>query len=177
MKKKFFNQKLLVGLAVVGLTGFLTVRSVMAQNVSLKNLSGEAVTMQEMKGKITVLAIGATWLPLSKDQAVIVNKLTKTFAKKDVAIYFVATDSDVQKSRNFATDDQIGVFGTKNKLTAPILRDTTGATLKKFGLDQIPAFVILDATGKVIEKIDGIDPDPEADLAEQLTNTLNGLLN
>lgn len=136
--------------------------SVSAQT-NLTSLDGAKVNVEDQQGKIVVLAIGATWLPLSKDQAVITNKLAKKYAVKDVAIYFVATDSSNAKSKNYASNEDISAFATRNKLNVSILRDSDGAgTLKKFGVDQLPSFVVLDKNGKVAEVFGGIDPKNDA---------------
>ena len=47
---------------------------------TLTSLNGEKVNISNQTGKIVVLAIGASWLPLSKDQAGFTNKLAKKFA-------------------------------------------------------------------------------------------------
>lgn len=136
-----------------------------AQTVSFSALGGESVSLQSQKGKVVVLAIGATWLPLSKNQAVIASKLAKKYAGRDVVIYFVATDSNVAKSKNFATNEDVQAFATRNKLTASILRDSDGAaTLKRFKIDQLPAFIIFDKDGKsVSEPFGGLTPTAEAE--------------
>ena len=148
--------------AVLGLV-FAVSLNAAAQSVTLTSLAGEKVNITGQNGKIVVLAVGATWLPLSKDQAIITNKLAKKYAGRDVVIYFVATDSSNAKSKNFASNDEVGAFATKNKLSVPILRDSDGLlTLKKFGVDQIPSFVILGKDGKPIsEAFGGIDPDSD----------------
>ncbi len=120
-----------------------------AQNVSLTTLGGDNFSLQSQKGKIVVLAVGASWLPLSKNQTLVINKLAKKYAGRDVVIYFVATDSTAAKSKNFASSEQIQTFATRNKMTASILRDSDGAaTLKKFKIDQLPAFLVFDKDGK-----------------------------
>ncbi|HVE58122.1 MAG TPA: TlpA disulfide reductase family protein [Pyrinomonadaceae bacterium] len=131
-----------------------------AQAVSLVSLDGEKVNITGQNGKVVILAVGATWLPLSKDQVVITNKLAKKYAGRDVVVYFIATDSANAKSKNFASNDEISDFAAKNKLGVTILRDSDGLlTLKKFAIDQLPSFVILDKTGKSIsEPFGGIDP-------------------
>lgn len=137
-----------------------------AQAVNLTTLDGEKVNVTGQNGKVVILAIGATWLPLSKEQAVAANKLAKRYAGRDVVVYFVATDSANTKSKNFASAADIETFVTKNKLTVPVLRDSDGLlTLKKFAVDQLPSFVILDKTGKSIgEPFGGIDPDSDISL-------------
>ena len=53
----------------------------------------------------------------------------------------------------------------RNKLKVTILRDNNGkASVKKYNLDQLPSFIILDKKGKPDGKpISGIDPLSEID--------------
>lgn len=127
---------------------------------SLAKLDGGSVDVQAQKGKVVILAVGASWLPLSGKQAEYTNMLAKKYAGKNVVIYFVMTDSTAQKSKNFASGEDINKFVAGNKLSLPILRDSDGAvTLKKFSIDQIPSFVILDKDGNQSgEAFGGIDP-------------------
>jgi DNA-directed RNA polymerase alpha subunit len=99
---------------------------------ALTSLDGTRVDLQGQRGKIVILAIGASWLPLSNKQAEYTNILAKRYTGKDVAVYFVATDSTTAKSKNFATDADIEKFVVASKLAVPVLRDSVGAvTLKK----------------------------------------------
>lgn len=127
---------------------------------SLTKLDGGSVDVESQKGKVVVLAIGASWLPLSNKQAEYTNLLAKKYAGKNVVFYFVVTDSTNAKSKNFASDDAVRKFTTANKLTMPILRDSDGASvLKKFNVDQVPSFLILDKDGNQSgEAFGGIDP-------------------
>jgi thiol-disulfide isomerase/thioredoxin len=147
-----------------------------AQGVSLTSIDGQRVDVQARKDKVVVLAIGASWLPLSNQQAVFANKLAKKYAGRDVEIYFVMTDSISQKSKNYATDADLQSFAARNKLNVTILRDSDGAhTLKKFGVDQIPSFVILGKDGKpATEAFGGIDPktDISVSIAQQIDKIL-----
>lgn len=131
-----------------------------AAQTSLVGLDGSRVDVQGQRGKIVILAIGASWLPLSGKQAEFTNLLAKKYAGRDVIVYFVSTDSTTPKSKNFASNEDVKKFATANKLTATILRDGDGAlTLKKFNIDQIPSFVILDKNGNMVgQAFGGIDP-------------------
>lgn len=151
-----------------------------AQEVRFSSLGGESVSLQSQRGKVVVLSVGATWLPLSKNQVAITNKLSKKYAGRDVVFYFVATDSDVAKSKNFASNDDVQAFATRNKLTASILRDSDGAaTLKAFKIDQIPAFIIFDKTGKApFEPFSGLTPTSQAenDLMSLISKKIDEIL-
>ena len=147
-----------------------------AQAVTLTSLDGEKVNVQGQKGKVVVLAIGASWLPLSNQQVVSLNKLAKKYAGRDVVFYFVTTDSTSVKSKNYADDDAIRKFAANNKLSVPILRDSDGAiTLKKFGIDQLPSFVILGKDGKpATESYVGIDP--KTDITAAISREIDEIL-
>jgi hypothetical protein len=92
-------------------------------------------------------------------------------------VYWVSTDSDSLKSKNYASDEQLRDFAKKNRLKIAVLRDPDGALFKRVGVpgNQLPAVVILDRAGSVHgEPVAGIDP--KGDLVGQLSGTLNGLL-
>ena len=121
-----------------------------AGQTSLTSLDGTRIDIQGQRGKVVILALGASWLPLSNKQAEYTNVLAKRYTGKDVVVYFVATDSATPKSKNFATNADIEKFVAGSRLTVPVLRDSDGAlTLKKFNVDQLPSFVILDKQGNV----------------------------
>ena len=149
-----------------------------SQTATLQTLNGENISLDSHKGKVVVLAIGASWLPLSKQQATTTNKLIKKYANNNVVIYWVSTDSTNAKSKNYASNEQIQMFATRNKLTATILRDSDGAfTLKRFAVDQLPSFVVLDKTGKAIgEPFGGLDPENEPEIFMQVSLAIDKVL-
>jgi thiol-disulfide isomerase/thioredoxin len=150
--------------------------AVAAQTVTFTSIDGAKVDLSAQKGKVVVLGIGASWLPLSKDQAAAINKLTKKYAGRDVAFYFIATDSTSEKSKNYASDDDIRKFSQTNKMTITILRDTDGLISKKqYKIDQMPAFIILDKEGNLSgAPFGGIDPD--TDISQLLSKKIDAIL-
>lgn len=138
----------------------LVLAGVSSAQTSLISLSGGKVDIQAQRGKVVIVAIGASWLPLSGKQADFANMLAKRYAGKNVAMFFIVTDSDVVKSKNFASTEDIRKFVMTNKLSMPVLRDPDGAaTLKKFNVDEIPSFLVLDKNGNLVgEPFGGIDP-------------------
>ena len=127
---------------------------------NLTGLDGSRVDIEGQTGKVVILAIGASWLPLSSKQAEFTTVLAKKYSGKNVVVYFVVTDSSNSKSKNHATDDQIRKFAADSKLSVTILRDSEGiATVKKYRVEQMPSFVILNKTGSQAgEPFGGIDP-------------------
>lgn len=158
----------------VALVGLLTAAA-FSQTV-LTSLDGSRVDVGAQKGKVVVLAVGATWLPLSAKQIEYTNALAKKYQGKDVVFYFVATDSANPKSKNFASSDEIRKFTFANKFNGIVLRDADGAvTLKKYDIDQVPSFVILNKNGVQIgEPFGGIDP--KYDITNPISKAIDKLL-
>src|SRR5215204_3776968 len=126
----------------------------MAQNrgpveFSLHTIDGQTITSDSLRGEVVVLAFGASWLPLSKTQLQGVRKLADEYSSRGVVVYWVSTESEDPKSKNFASDDQLRSFAQKYGLKVTVLRDDDGAVSKRFGVDQLPSIVILDKEGNI----------------------------
>lgn len=143
-----------------------------APEFSLRAIDGETVTSSSLRGEVVVLAFGASWLPLTRNQMEAVKKLADQYAGRGVAVYWVSTESESPKSKNYASDEQLRALAQKYKAT--VLRDPDDAVSKRLGVDQLPSVVIIDKQGNVADKIGGMDPN--ADLAKQLAERLNKLL-
>lgn len=168
------NQKrFLAGLLVVLLSGFAIAQD--RVDFSLRSIDGQTVSSESLRGEVVVLAFGASWLPLSKTQLQGVRKLADEYSKRGVVVYWVSTESNEAKSKNFASDDQLKNFSQKHGLNVTVLRDPDGAVSKRFGVDQLPSIVILDKEGNVSgAPIGGLDPT--GNLAAQLAPRLDKLL-
>ena len=103
------------------------------------------------------------------------RKFADEYSNRGVVVYWVSTESDDSKSKNFASDEQLRAFSTKYGLKVTVLRDPDGAVSKKLGVDQLPSIVILDKQGNVAGgPIGGLDPN--GNLAGQLASRLDKLL-
>lgn len=167
------QRRFLAGLLAILLSSFA-----LAQNrtdFSLRSIDGQTVTSESLRGEVVVLAFGASWLPLSKTQLQGVRKLADEYSKRGVVVYWVSTESNDPKSKNFASDDQLKNFSQKYGLNVTVLRDPDGAVSKRFGVDQLPSIVILDKEGNISgAPIGGLDPT--GNLATQLAPRLDKLL-
>ncbi len=141
---------------------------------SLRSIDGQTITSDSLRGEVVVLAFGASWLQLSKAQLQGIRKLADQYSDRGVVVYWVSTESEDQKSKNFASDDQLRAFAQKYGLKVTVLRDADGAVSKKFGVDQLPSIVIIDKQGVPSEPIGGLDPN--GNLAGQLASRLDKVL-
>ena len=140
-----------------------------APDFSLRAIDGPPVTSESLRGEVVVLAFGASWLPLTRNQMEALKKVADQYAGRGVAVYWVSTESDSAKSKNFVPDDDLRVLGRKYKIS--VLRDPDGQISRRLGVDQLPSTVILNKQGQVAATLGGLDP--KADIARQLAERLD----
>jgi cytochrome c biogenesis protein CcmG/thiol:disulfide interchange protein DsbE len=166
--------KTIIAVALVTLTLFSFAPRTDAQSAefSFRSIDGPAVTSESVRGEVVVLGFGASWLPLTRNQMEGLKKLADQYAGRGVAVYWVSSESDSLKSKNFASDDDLRALGRKYKIT--VLRDPDGAVSKRLGVDQLPSTLIINKQGQVAATLGGLDPN--ADLAKQLAEKLDKVL-
>lgn len=146
-----------------------------SSDFTLRSINGQSLGSGEWRGQVVVLAVGASWLPMSRKQAQGVRKLANDYGKRGVVVYWVSTDSELPKSKNYASDEQLKEFARRHDLNVTVLRDPDAAAVKRLGVDQLPAIIILDKSGRIYRSpITGLDA--EGDLSDQLAEPLNELL-
>ncbi|MBV9240844.1 MAG: TlpA family protein disulfide reductase [Acidobacteria bacterium] len=150
--------------------GFITILSVTlilgiaAFSQTLPSVGGGSVNLDAQRGKVVVLAVGASWLPLSARQVDITNSLAKKYQGRDIVFYFVATDS-TRPGKNFASDEDVRKFAATNKIAVgSVLRDPDGgATFRKYSIDQVPSFIVIGKDGRMIgDPFGGLDSSPNS---------------
>ncbi|PYS23959.1 MAG: hypothetical protein DMF72_07395 [Acidobacteria bacterium] len=157
--------------AVLILSATISIRA-QAPEFSFRSVDGQTVTSESVRGEVVVLAFGASWLPLTRNQMEGLKKLADQYAGKGVAVYWVSSESDNQKSKNYASDEELRELGRKYKLT--VLRDSDGTISRKLGVEQLPSTIIINKRGQVAATIGGLDPN--ADVAKQLAERLDKIL-
>jgi peroxiredoxin len=166
---------------VVVITTFLIAISIAAAtsawaqdraDFSFRAIDGATVTSESLRGQVVVLAFGASWLPLTRNQMEGVKKLADQYAGRNVVAFWVSTDSENPKSKNFVADDELR--GLARKYNVKILRDPDGVVSKRMGVDQLPSMVIVDKQGNISGTAGGLDPN--ADVAKQLASRVDKIL-
>jgi len=142
---------------------------------SMRSPDGQTVSSESLRGEVVILAFGASWLPLSKTQLQGVRKLADEYSNRGVAVYWVSTESEDPKSKNYASDEQLRAFAQKYGLKVTVLRDPDGVISKRLGVSQLPSTIIIDKQGNIVgEPIQGLDPN--GNLAGQLASRLDKIL-
>jgi peroxiredoxin len=171
------QKRLIAGLMLV-LLGSLALgqnRPASPVEFSMRSADGQTVSSESLRGEVVIMAFGASWLPLSKTQLQGVRKLADEYSNRGVAVYWVSTESEDPKSKNYASDEQLRAFAQKYGLKVTVLRDPDGVISKRFGVTQLPSTIIIDKQGNIVgEPIQGLDPN--GNLAGQLASRLDKIL-
>lgn len=114
--------------------------------VDLKDLSGNAVTLEDYKGQYVILNFWATWCKYCVKEMPDLVQLQKDEPK--VKILAVDVNED-QKS--------VSDFLKKNKLESlTVLMDSEGKVAEAYGVDSFPTSFFIDRSGKVIGYVQGM---------------------
>ncbi len=146
-----------------------------APAITLRTLDGGNVSLADSRGKVVVLAFGATWVPLSSKELPALQKLADRYAGRKVDFHWVSINSLKAGARTSATDAELKAFVTKHGLKLSVLRDPDQAAYRALGVDALPTLVIIDREGKVAHKHVGFDPD-QADGYGEVSQMLDKLL-
>lgn len=112
-------------------------------NASFKNINGETVSLQDLKGKVVVMNFWATWCPPCIAEMPSLQKLHEELkSEKDIVFMAIEVDQDIDKAAKFMA---------KNKYTLPLY--TVDAELpEELMSNSIPMTVIFAKNGDIIGK-------------------------
>ncbi|MEQ1746884.1 MAG: TlpA disulfide reductase family protein [Saprospiraceae bacterium] len=135
-----------------------------APGFALKNLEGQDVSLQSLKGKVVVVDFWATWCgPCKASFPGMQNAVNKFKDDPNVAFVFVDTwERGGDKLKN-ATE-----FIQSKAYTFNVLMDNDDSVVASFGVSGIPTKFIVDQKGKIRFKSVGYSGDNDA-LVEELS--------
>ena len=112
-----------------------------APKFSLKDLSGNAVTLDGLRGKVLVLNFWATWCPPCRTEIPDFVEFYNANKSKGLEILGVSVDTD--------TASGVPAFVRNNKMSYPVAM-MTEKILRDYGpIDSIPTTFIIDKAGRV----------------------------
>ncbi len=112
-------------------------------------LSKDSVNTKKLKGKYIVLDFWGTWCAPCLQILESIKKMHATVDEQKVAMIGVCYDKD---------PDKVEAFIKKREITSLQLYDPqTNPTLSKlFGITAYPSFVVIDPSGKIVFKDEGL---------------------
>ncbi|MDP2562861.1 TlpA disulfide reductase family protein [Psychrobium sp. 1_MG-2023] len=110
----------------------------MAQDFTLKSLSGENLRLQEMRGDVILVNFWATWCGPCRKEMPYLDELHQEFADLGFSVLGV----NVEQDSNLATD-----FINELEVSFPVLFDNKQQVSELYKVDAMPMTVMIDRNG------------------------------
>jgi thiol-disulfide isomerase/thioredoxin len=126
-----------------------------AKALPIYDRQGKATDLAREKGHLTVIHFWATWCPPCVEEIPALSRFWDLYrSRSDISLYAISVDRDWK-----IIDD----FTAKNPNRLPVFRDPNATTAQRFGTTQYPETYIVNASGRVLYRVQGgIDwNDPE----------------
>lgn len=122
---------------------------------SLRNLSGDSVTLEQFGGRLVLLDFWATWCPPCRQAIPELVNLHEKYEDRGLAIVGISMDDP-----RMASDEYLRIFKEKMNINYTILRADERTVRAYFpdGRTAIPTLYIIDQEGVIQGKVVGYQP-------------------
>jgi thiol-disulfide isomerase/thioredoxin len=128
---------------------------------NLQNIAGGFMTSDDLKGKVTVVDVWATWCQCCLEETPLLNRLYDSFESKNVAIVGIAVESPRRD-----IESRVRQLGIKY----PILIGDA-QTLQAFGdVEAFPTTFVITKEGKVYKQYMGASPHLEERIKQDIAD-------
>ena len=121
-----------------------------APNFTLHNLQGEALTLEQLKGKKVILNFWATWCGPCKKEMPHLQKYYEQYAKEQ-NVEIVGVNLTYTRDQ----EEAIAQFIKSHELTFPIVLEKTEEVARQYEILTIPSTFMLDTEGNIQRQIIG----------------------
>ena len=129
---------------------------------SLVALDGRTVAARDFRGKSKlVVSFWASWCGPCRVELPALARFYRRTHPSDTDYQVVTISIDDQR-------EAAEMAATRLKLPFAVLLDPASTVMKTYGVDAIPALVVIDKDGTVIRSVVGLDPGFEVTLARDL---------
>lgn len=117
-----------------------------AQDFSVTTLDGKTLKLSELRGKVVVLNVWASWCIPCQDEAGELNRSYELYKGRDVAFIGIAFNDDTDPMRQFVD---------KYNVTYPVALDPEGRISIGLGITGVPETYLIDPQGNLTQKFVG----------------------
>ena len=142
-----------------------------APSVTLKDLQGNDVSLEQFKGKVVLVNFWATWCSPCRIEIPWMIEFQQKYGARGFAVLGVAMDDEGKSVvEPYVRDERFDVDGRQTAINYPILLGNEDIAQKFGGLIGIPTSLVISREGKIVKRFIGlVDHD-------QLVREIEGLL-
>jgi peroxiredoxin len=135
-----------------------------APDFTLDLLGGGQVTLSELRGKVVVVNLWASWCPPCRAEMPAIEKVYRSYA--DLGLVVLGVNTTYQDSESAAQ-----AFVNEYSLTFPIPLDRDGSVSQRYALSGLPTTFFIDRKGIIRSVIVG-GPMSEATIQSKIEDLL-----
>ncbi|MHB8483288.1 MAG: peroxiredoxin family protein [Nitrospiria bacterium] len=137
-----------------------------APDLRLKNIKGDIISLDSLRGKIVLVNFWATWCAPCRSEMPSMEELYRSFDRRNFEILAISSDEDGLRS--------VKPFQEEYQFSFPILIDETLLINDLYGVSSIPTSMIVDRKGIITNRffgaVDWNDPR-QKNLIAQMINS------
>lgn len=118
-----------------------------APDFCLEGLNGKKVQLHGLKGNVILLNFWATWCGPCKEEMPSMEALYRQYKERDFILLTISVDQ--------GSPEPTRKFIQQNGYHFSVLFDPAGKTLDLFGVDRIPATLVINKKGKILGRAIG----------------------
>ena len=119
----------------------------LAPDFAVPDLSGQAVRLSALRGKVVLLNLWTTWCPPCREEMPSMQRLYERLRGRGLELLAVSQDEDGQRV--------VEPFVRELKLSFPVLIDPDHQVGDRYGVWGYPETFVIDRAGHVVERVIG----------------------
>jgi peroxiredoxin len=116
-----------------------------APNFTLKDVDGQSMSLESLRGKVVLLNFWATWCPYCVDEMPAMEQLQREFKNQKVVILAI----------NLEDPDTARTFMRQNAYTFTALVDSNNEVAELYQVKALPSVFIIDGDGALVTSFVG----------------------
>ena len=116
----------------------------LAPDFAVPDLSGQAVRLSALRGKVVLLNLWTTWCPPCREEMPSMQRLYERLRDRDFQLLAVSQDEDGKQV--------VEPFVKEMRLSFPVLVDPDHQVGDRYGVWGYPETFVIDRTGHVVER-------------------------
>lgn len=128
-----------------------------APDFTYKSIDGTSVSLKDLRGKYVYIDVWATWCAPCKAEIPFLTRLEEDCHSKNIHFVSIAIDKMINRTKwvNYVNEHQLkGIQLIADK-------DFSSDFVKKFNINSIPRFILIDPAGKIVSGDAKRPSDPE----------------
>jgi len=119
----------------------------LAPDFAVPDLSGQAVRLSALRGKVVLLNLWTTWCPPCREEMPSMERLYERLRDRDFQLLAVSQDEDGKRV--------VEPFVKEMRLSFPVLVDPDHQVGDRYGVWGYPETFVIDRAGHVVERVIG----------------------